>query len=97
MFRRILIFMMVASIPAVSFITVRQVYRYNQVDRQVKTLIRNQRDLFEQNKRMVANISILSSPERIDNLASEDLGLRKKELKTLRIELGNKGGSVDKD
>ena len=69
MIRKILLLLIAATIPGVIFLTVRQVYDYNQIDGEVHSLIMSQRELFEQNKRMVANLSILSSPGRIDELA----------------------------
>jgi hypothetical protein len=74
-----------ATIPGVIFLTVRQVNSYNQVDTEVHSLILDQRELFEQNKRMVANLSILSSPGRIDNLAENVLGMEKIDIETVRI------------
>ncbi|MCD6396905.1 MAG: hypothetical protein J7L71_05155, partial [Spirochaetaceae bacterium] len=69
------------------FITVRQVYKYNKVDAEVNSLIMSQRELFEKNKRMVANLSILSSPERIDSLASGMPDLDNGALDTVRIKI----------
>ncbi len=77
MLHKILILLIVATIPGVVFLTVRQVYTYEKIDGEVNSLLMEQRELFEQNKRMVTNISILSSPERIDELAETTLGLTK--------------------
>lgn len=85
--RKFLLFIVVATIPGIIFLTVRQVFNYKQVDKEVQTLILDQRELFEQNKRMVANLSILSSPGRIDELAENILELDKKSIDTVRIEI----------
>jgi hypothetical protein len=69
------------------FLTVSQVYNYNQIDKEVHSLILDQRELFEQNKRMVANLSILSSPGRIDELAENILELDKRSVDTIRIKI----------
>ena len=90
MIRKILLLLIVATIPGVIFLTVRQVYNYNQIDSEVYSLIKNQRELFEQNKRMVTNLSILSSPERIDGLAENIDDLKKTAANTIRIELDTK-------
>lgn len=95
MIRKLLLLFLVATVPGIIFLTVRQVYNYNQIDREVNSLIKNQRELFEQNKRMVANLSILSSPGRIDGLAENILELQKTTANTIRIELDTKRGSLD--
>ena len=87
MIRKLLLLLIVATVPGVIFLTVRQVYNYNQIDSEVYSLIKEQRELFEQNKRMVANLSILSSPGRIDGLAENILELQKTATDTIRIEL----------
>ncbi|MCK5200137.1 MAG: hypothetical protein KAR21_17390, partial [Spirochaetales bacterium] len=58
-------------------------------------LIMSQRELFEQNKRMVANLSILSSPGRIDELAGNTLELQKNAAETVRIKIDGGGESPD--
>lgn len=95
MIRKFLLLLIVATIPGIIFLTVRQVYNYNQIDNEVSSLIKNQRELFEQNKRMVANLSILSSPERIDGLAENILDLKKTAINTIRIELDTTRESSD--
>jgi cell division protein FtsL len=57
------------------FLSVHQVYRYQALERRVETLKQEQADLFERNKRMIANIAIVSSPERIEEIAEEELEL----------------------
>ncbi len=85
--RKLLLLLIVATVPGIIYLTVRQVYNYNQIDSEVYSLIKSQRELFEQNKRKVANLSILSSPERIDELAEDILDLRKTETSRIRIEI----------
>lgn len=83
--KKLLLLLIVATVPGIIFLTVRQVFTYTKIDNEVRSLILDQRELFEQNKRMVANLSILSSPERIDELAEDILKLEKKSLDTVRI------------
>ena len=85
--KKLLLLFIVATVPGIIFLTVRQVYTYNRIDKEVRSLILDQRDLFEQNKRMVANLSILSSPGRIDELAEEILELEKISIETVRIRI----------
>lgn len=87
MIRKFLLLIIVATVPGLIFLTVKQVFDYNQVDKEVQSLIMDQRELFEQNKRMVANLSILSSPGRIDELAENILELEKRSIDTLRIKI----------
>ncbi len=94
--RKFLVLLIIATIPGLIFITVRQVYKYNQVDAEVNSLITSQRELFEKNKRMVANLSILSSPGRIDKLASDMPDLDNGAIDTVRIKIEpEEGGSND--
>lgn len=93
MIRKFLIFIIVATVPGLIFLTVRQAFNYNQVDKEVKTLILDQRELFEQNKRIVANLSILSSPGRIDELAENTLELDKISIDTVRIKIETESGA----
>lgn len=95
MIRKILLLLIAATIPGVIFLTVRQVYDYNQIDGEVHSLIMSQRELFEQNKRMVANLSILSSPGRIDELAENILELQKNAAETVRIKIDAGGENPD--
>jgi len=85
--KKLLLLFLVATVPGIIFLTVRQVFTYNRIDKEVRSLILDQRDLFEQNKRMVANLSILSSPGRIDLLAEDILKKKKKSIDTVRIKI----------
>ncbi|RKX86220.1 MAG: cell division protein FtsL [Spirochaetes bacterium] len=85
--KKFLLLIIVATVPGIIFLTVRQVYNYNKIDQEVHSLILDQRELFEQNKRMVANLSILSSPGRIDDLAENKLKMEKNRVDTIRIKI----------
>ncbi len=91
--RKLLLLFIVATVPGLIFLTVKQVFNYTQVDKEVQSLILDQRELFEQNKRMVANLSILSSPGRIDELAENELGLDKIFIDIIRIKISNESES----
>jgi len=73
--RKILIALMILSIPLSVFLSVYRVYSYQSLERKVENLKEEQADLFERNKRMIANIAIVSSPERIEKIAEEKLDL----------------------
>lgn len=85
--RKIGLFLLTLSVPVLLFLSVYQVFRYQNLQDEVAELQEQQIELFEQNKRMIANIAILSSPKRIARLADEILDLRQREPKdgVLRI------------
>jgi hypothetical protein len=62
-------------IPALFFLNVWQSFRYQTLKRETEMLYRRQLDLIEENKRIIASISLLRSPDRIGLLAEEDLEL----------------------
>lgn len=62
-------------IPLSAFLTVHQVFKSQQLRSEISDLAEEQQRLFERNKRMLTNIAILRSPERIDKLAEEELHL----------------------
>ena len=95
MIRKILLLLIAATVPGIIFLTVRQVHNYNEINSEVHSLIMSQRELFEQNKRMVANLSILSSPGRIDELAENILELQKTTTDRVRIEIDTKRENTD--
>lgn len=64
------------TLPVFVFLNVWQVFHHRQVRSEIASLETEQREWLEKNKRVLAGIAVLSSPERIDNLA-RDLGLQK--------------------
>ena len=64
---------------AMLFVNVWQSFRYNQVVKTVIALEREQKELLELNKRLIAGTAVLSSPGRIDEIAKDELGLEKRE------------------
>ena len=74
---RIVIFMILVSVPALVFLNLWQVFNYGALQAQVNALEKEQRDWLELNKRMVANLAIYSSPARLEKLAREELDLIK--------------------
>jgi cell division protein FtsL len=61
------------------FLNTWQGYRFERLKRDVQGLEAEQRDWLEQNKKLVAAVAVLSSPERIQRIAEGDLALRKLE------------------
>lgn len=61
------------------FLNVWQSFRFNQVVKNVIELEEEQKRLLELNKRLIAGTAVLSSPGRIDEIAKDELGLKKRE------------------
>jgi hypothetical protein len=73
--KKVLIAALLLVLPTLFFLNVRQAVRFEQLERRVKVLQGEQSDWLERNKRAIAAIEILTSPRRLDELATEDLGL----------------------
>jgi cell division protein FtsL len=54
-----------------------QSQQYMNIEKEVAELEQVQKDLIESNKALVTDISVLSSSERIEKIAVEELGMRK--------------------
>jgi cell division protein FtsL len=68
--------------------------RYTELTWEIEKLETEQEEWLENNKRLIAGIAVLSSSERIENIAKNDLGLVKKspeEILQIKIE-GGPGG-----
>jgi cell division protein FtsL len=74
--RRTLI-VLAAIVPLLLFANAWQVYRHERVESDVRMLEEQQKELLEKNKRLIAAIAVLSSPDRVATLAEEELGLTK--------------------
>ena len=71
-FNRILIVVLIL-LPVLLFANVWQGYRFVQLSRDVARLEARQRQAIEENKRLIATIAVLRSPERIREVAEEYL------------------------
>ena len=65
------------TIPVLLGLTVWQSNRYRDLQKEVNRLEETQADQVEGNKRLIAGIAALSSPERIEYIAVNELGLHK--------------------
>ncbi|MBO4320651.1 MAG: cell division protein FtsL [Treponema sp.] len=76
------------SIPAMLMIDAVQARKYSDLRKQVISLEEKQSELIEENKKLITDISLLSSADRIERLASEELGMRKAETdEIIRVEM----------
>ncbi|MDR2536106.1 MAG: septum formation initiator family protein [Treponema sp.] len=87
--RLILLYFFALTIPFFLGITAWQSSRYAALERDVKRLEDEQEVWIESNKRLIAGIAVLSSPERIEKIARDELGLSKirpEDVLQIRIE-----------
>ncbi len=77
------------------FLNTWQGYRFEALKRSVQELEAEQRDWLEQNKKLVAAVAVLSSPERIQHLAEAELGLAKLERSALATVVQPAGGPLE--
>jgi cell division protein FtsL len=92
--RYALLYFIVLTIPLFLGITAWQSVRYKELDREVRRLEAVQEDWVESNKRLIAGIAVLSSSERITQIAVHDLGLTKiqpEDVLQIRIQNRNNG------
>jgi len=59
------------------FLNTWQGYRYQELEQEVENLELEQKDWLEKNKKVIAALAVLSSPERVEALAVEKLGLKR--------------------
>jgi len=75
--KHFLALILTVSIPCLLFLTVRQSWAYNALEREVNAYNDEQHRLIAENKRKISAISILSKPQRIEKIAVEELGMQK--------------------
>lgn len=78
----------VLSIPCMLCLYAFQAKRYSELTAEIKELEKKQSRLIEENKRIVNEISVLSSADRIEKMAVEELGMHKAEAEDIvRVEM----------
>lgn len=76
------------SIPALLCLYAVQAKRYTNLERDIKELELKQVQLIEENKKIVSEISVLSSTDRIEQYAVDELGMHKAESEDIvRVEM----------
>jgi cell division protein FtsL len=75
--RRYIALACVIVLPVALFLNVWQSFRYERLEREVAQLEEQQRDMIEENKRLIAGIAVLRSPARIQSLAETELELER--------------------
>ncbi|MBQ7619595.1 MAG: cell division protein FtsL [Treponema sp.] len=75
-------------VPLLFALNAIQADRYMKAQDEIKALEQKQVELVEENKRLITDISLLSSGERIGKIAEEELGMRKAESEEIvRVEM----------
>ena len=72
-----LVYLAAAAIPALLIVDVVQAQRYERLKSEVRALELKQVELVEKNKKLISDISVLSSSDRIERIAEYELGMRK--------------------
>lgn len=93
--KKIFAIVLTLLIPFLLFAVVLQSSRYVSVERELNDYDKEQFRIIEENKIKISGISILSKPERIEKIATEELKMRKAmSAEILRIEItkGKNGG-----
>ncbi len=76
------------SVPGLLIVDGIHARKYTDLEKQVAELERKQRDLIEQNKKLITDISLLSSSDRIEEIAKDKLGMRQAESdEIVRVEM----------
>ena len=87
-FKAILICLFALSIPVMLGLYAVQAKKYTDLSKEVLELETKQEKLIEENKKLVSDISQLSSAERIEKIAVEELGMHKAEAEDIvRVEM----------
>lgn len=94
MMKRVLFYLMVASIPVVLGGQAYQSYRYARVEAELRALEKAQAEWIESNQRLIAGIAIMGSAERIDEIARTHLRLEPiKPEAVLQVMIDSDGGN----
>lgn len=87
-FYKIGVCVLAAAIPALLIAYAVQTKRYADLSREIADLETKQERLIEQNKKLVSDISLLSTTDRIEKIATDELGMHKAESEDIvRVEM----------
>jgi cell division protein FtsL len=88
-FRSLAAVLIVLSVPAFLWMGMSRATRHAELRSSISSMEEEQRELVDENKRLISEISGYESPERIGELADGKLGLKKAgPADILRVELG---------
>ena len=75
--RFLLLYFITLTIPLFLGVTAWQSARYSDLEKQTKKLEIDQENWVERNKHLIADIAILTTSEKVERIAVEDMGLSK--------------------
>jgi cell division protein FtsL len=90
--RYVWLYFIALTLPLFLGLTVWQSTRYSGIKEEINRLEKVQADWVESNKRLIASIAVLSSPERIEYIARNELDLSRilpEDVLQVKIEGGN--------
>lgn len=94
--KRVLAVFAILTVPLLLLSTVRQTARFQSLRAEALRLEALQKDWIEQNRKLQAAISVLSSRSRVDEAARESLGLSPVRPEgILRIRIESPGSGID--
>ena len=86
--RTILVCILALCIPALLVVDGMQAKRYTELQNEVADLEKKQSDLVDENKKLITDISMLSSSDRIETIAKNELNMRQAETNEIvRVEM----------
>lgn len=93
-FKTIFYIVIAIMIPGLLILNAIQAERYMKIQREVEELEKKQIKLVEENKKLITDISLLSSAQRIGNIAENKLDMHKAETEEIvRVEMNKKSES----
>ncbi len=96
--RMVVVCLLALCIPVMLILNGIQARRYTDLEKQVVELERKQSELIEQNKKLITDISLLSSSDRIEKIARDKLGMRQAESdEIVRVEMQKSEGEETKE
>ena len=72
---KILIGLSVITVPVLLFLNTWQGFKYERMNAEIRNYEYEQKEWFEENKKMLATISVYSSPARVKKIIDENLNL----------------------
>lgn len=90
-FKTMGLFLLALSIPGLLILNAVQSKKFKEQENSVLELEEKQSEFVEQNKKLITEIGVLSSSDRIEKVAENELGMRKAESNEIvRVEMRNK-------
>ena len=90
-FKTMGLFLLALSIPGLLILNAVQSKKFKEQEDSVLELEEKQSEFVEQNKKLITEIGVLSSSDRIEKVAENELGMRKAESNEIvRVEVRNK-------